>query len=160
MIKYSVNPQVNPQNPEAAMKYYAKAQTNKVLDINDFARHISMHGTVYGRADIQAILIMTVDCIREQLLEGNKINLGELGSFWVSLQSNGAKTAEEFVPGKIYGVKVIWTPGTEFQDLIENAKFNKVPSRLAQKAILAAETKGNQTVDLQAIKDAEKEKRA
>lgn len=160
MINYSVSPQVNPQNPEAAPKFYAKAQFVNNLDINAFARHIAMHGTVYSRADVAAILTLAVDCIREQMLEGNKVSLGELGSFSVSLQSNGAKTAEEFVPGKIYGVKVNWTPGSEFKDLIEDAKFTKVPSRIAQRAILAAETKGNQTVDLQAIKDAEREKRA
>ena len=38
MINYSVSPQVNPQNPEAAPKFYAKAQFVNNLDINAFAR--------------------------------------------------------------------------------------------------------------------------
>ena len=159
MINYSVSPQVNPQDPEAKMKFYAKAQYVKNLDINEFARHISLHGTVYSRADIAAILTLAVDCIREQLLEGNKVSLGELGSFYVLLKSNPAATAEEFVPSKITGVKVNWTPGTEFKTIMKDCTFSKVATRIAQRAILSAETKGNQSVDLQAIKDAEKEKR-
>ncbi len=37
MINYSVSPQVNPQDPEAKMKLYAKAQYVKNLDINVLA---------------------------------------------------------------------------------------------------------------------------
>ena len=51
------------------------------MDINRFAEHIASHGCVYKRADIVAILTMAVDCMREQLLGGQKIQLGDLGGF-------------------------------------------------------------------------------
>ena len=34
---------------------------------------------------------MTVDCMREQLLEGKKIRLGDLGDFSILLSSKGAE---------------------------------------------------------------------
>ena len=49
-----------------------------------------------------AILYMTVDCMREQLLEGKKIRLGDLGDFSILLSSKGA----------------------EFKNLIADAEFN------------------------------------
>ena len=67
--------------------YFATAQYTEVMTIEKFARHIADHGTTYSRADIMAILYMAVDCMREQLLEGKKIRLGELGDFSVALSS-------------------------------------------------------------------------
>ena len=39
---------------------------------------------------------MTVDCMREQLLEGKKIRLGDLGDFSIVLSSKGAEDADKF----------------------------------------------------------------
>ena len=41
---------------------FAVAQYTGVMNIDKFARHISSHGSVYSRADIAAILYLTVDC--------------------------------------------------------------------------------------------------
>ena len=160
MIDYSVNPQINPLAPTADPKYYAKAQARKTLTIADFAKHITDHGTNFKRGDVIAILMMAVDCMREEMLEGNSVQLGELGKFYIVLNSKGQKTAEDFNPAQhILAVKTNWEPGTAFENLKAEAEFNLVPSRLAQKAILKAEKGGNTTVDLQALKDAEKAKR-
>ena len=92
--------------------YFATAQYTEVMGIEKFARHIADHGTTYSRADIMAILYMAVDCMREQLLEGKKIRLGELGDFSLSLSSKGAETAEKFSSQNIQRVTVCWEPGT------------------------------------------------
>ena len=148
MINYSVNARQNPQSEEEDVKYYANAQYIRNLDMAAFAKHIQSHGCVYSRADIQAILILADDCIREQLLEGNKVSLGELGAFSISLKSKGTRHSEDFLPVNIKEVNATWTPGPLFKDLRQDAKFNKVSSRAAQAATLAAETKGEGTVDL------------
>ena len=147
MIDFSVAKQANPQDQEE-YKYYAHAQASRILDINDFAKHISAHGCVYSRADISAVLTMAVDCIREQLLEGNRVNLGELGSFSVALRSKGTEKSEDFTANRIYAVNVNWTPGKLFKDLLEEADFKKVPTRKAQAAVLAAEVAGQSKVEL------------
>ena len=129
-------------------KAYAVAQYSDVMTIDKFARHIATHGCVYSRADIAAILYLAVDCMREQLLEGKKIRMGELGDFSVSLASKGAETADKFTAQNITGVKVIWEPGTEFKSLLEDAEFNQVASRDAQAALLKAIKAGQTTVDI------------
>ena len=129
-------------------KAYAVAQYSDVMTIDKFARHIATHGCVYSRADIAAILYLAVDCMREQLLEGKKIRMGELGDFSVSLASKGAETADRFTAQNITGVKVAWEPGTEFKSLLEDAEFNQVASRDAQAALLKAIKAGQTTVDI------------
>ena len=127
---------------------FAVAQYTDVMTIEKFARHIASHGCVYSRADISAILYLAVDCMREQLLEGKKIRLGDLGDFSVSISSKGAETADKFSAQNITGVNVVWDCGQEFKNLIADAEFNLVASRSAQAAVLKAIKAGQTSVDL------------
>ena len=129
-------------------KAYAIAQYTDVMNIEKFARHIASHGSVYSRADIAAILYLTVDCMREQLLEGKKIRLGDLGDFSLILTSKGADSADKFSAQNITGVNVVWEPGIEFKSLLADAEFNLVASRNAQAALLKAIKAGQTVVDI------------
>ena len=129
-------------------KAYAIAQYTDVMNIEKFARHISTHGCVYSRADISAILYLAVDCMREQLLEGKKIRLGDLGDFSINLSSKGADSADKFSAQNITGVNVVWEPGIEFKSLLADAEFNLVASRNAQAALLKAIKAGQTVVDI------------
>ena len=127
---------------------FAISQYTDVMTIEKFAKHITSHGSVYSRADISAILYMAVDCMREMLLEGKKIRLGDLGDFSLLLGSKGAETADKFTAQNITQVKVQWEPGKEFKNLIDDAEFNLVASRSAQAAVLKAIKEGKTNVDL------------
>ena len=118
---------------------FAVSQYSDVMTIEKFAKHISSHGSVYSRADISAILYITVDCMREQLLEGKKIRLGDLGDFSILLSSKGAEDADKFTAQNITDVKVQWEPGAE---------FNLVASRSAQAAVIKAIKEGKANVDI------------
>ena len=129
---------------------FAISQYTDVMTIEKFAKHITSHGSVYSRADISAILYMAVDCMREMLLEGKKIRLGDLGDFSILLASKGAETADKFTAQNITQVKVQWEPGKEFKNLLDDAEFNLVASRSAQAAVLKAIKEGKTNVDLNA----------
>ena len=129
---------------------FAISQYTDVMTIEKFAKHITSHGSVYSRADISAILYMAVDCMREMLLEGKKIRLGDLGDFSLLLSSKGAETADKFTAQNITQVKVQWEPGKEFKNLLDDAEFNLVASRSAQAAVLKAIKEGKTNVDLNA----------
>ena len=113
---------------------FAISQYTDIMTIEKFAKHITSHGSVYSRADISAILYIAVDCMREMLLEGKKIRLGDLGDFSLLLTSKGAEDADKFTAQNITGVKVQWEPGQEFKNLRDDAEFNLVASRSAQAA--------------------------
>ena len=129
---------------------FAISQYTDVMTIEKFAKHITSHGSVYSRADISAILYMAVDCMREMLLEGKKIRLGDLGDFSLLLASKGAETADKFTAQNITNVKVQWEPGQQFKNLLEDAEFNLVASRSAQAAVIMAIKEGKTNVDLNA----------
>ena len=129
---------------------FAISQYTDVMTIEKFAKHITSHGSVYSRADISAILYMAVDCMREMLLEGKKIRLGDLGDFSLLLASKGAETPDKFTAQNITNVKVRWEPGQQFKNLLEDAEFNLVASRSAQAAVIKAIKEGKTNVDLNA----------
>ena len=148
-INYSTAMYSNPMDEDAPKKAYAKSQYTNILTLDKFAEHIASHGSKYNRADIYAVLMQTVDCMREMLLEGKRIEMGDLGVFSVSIQSQGAENLETFNPAiHIEQLNVNWTPGDRFRNLIDSAVFNLVPSRRAAKLLLKSIKAGETTVDL------------
>lgn len=129
-------------------KAFAVAQYAELMPIEKFAKHIATHGCVYSRADISAILYLAVDCMRELLLEGKKIRMGDLGDFSVSLSSRGAADAQSFSAQNITDLKVMWEPGVAFKSLLPDAEFNLVASRAAQAKVIKAIKAGESSVEL------------
>jgi hypothetical protein len=92
---------------------------------------------------------MAVDCLREMLLNGYKIEFGDMGSFYVSFSSEGTVTAKDFNPiHHIKAVNVNWERGVEFLDLKESAEFRQVSIRAVQKKVMKAVKNGDTTVNL------------
>ena len=135
-INYSIAMLGNPIDEDAPKKAYAKSQYTNILTLDKFAGHIASHGSKYNRADIYAVLMQTVDCMREMLLEGKRIEMGDLGVFSISIQSRGAENLETFNPAiHIEQLNVNWTPSDRFRNRA---------ARILLKSIKAGET----TVDL------------
>ena len=143
----------NPQNPESPEKAYAKNQVTEIWSLDKFARHIAEHNGVYSRGTVKGVLADSCECLVEQLLDGKKVKLGELGTFGISISSEGAPSLSEFTSKNIKAVNILFAPGPDFENLINRAEFNLVASRAAQAATLKAEKAGDDTVDLAAAKN-------
>ena len=131
--------QVRPGKPEQGNKTFPVAQYAQNLSLDDMAKHMSGHGSKYTKGDIMAVTTQLVECIREQMLLGNRVSLGDLGTFYVSLKSEPANNAESFSTSLIKDVNVRWRPSTQFKSLINEASFNYVGTREAQAEARKAE---------------------
>ena len=101
MIDYSVCKKFNLMDETAAPKAYAVAQIRENMSFSDFVNHIAGHNGVFSRGTVQGVLSDACQCLVEQLLNGNKVQLGELGKFWISLSSTGADSPESFSASNI-----------------------------------------------------------
>lgn len=63
--------------------------------------------------------------------------------------AKGAESCETFTSKNITAVNIIFTPGTDFENLIGRAAFNPVASRSLQTAALKAEKKGENVIDIE-----------
>ena len=152
MINYSVYMLPNQMDDSQPAKAYANAQVKEVMNFRQFVAHIAEHGG-HKRGQVKGVLSDMCSCLVEQLLEGKKIMLDDLGNFWLSLSSEGAENCEAFTEKNITGVRILFTPGDDFENLIGRASFNPVASRAAQQATLKAEKTGETMVDLAAAKN-------
>ena len=141
----------NPIHPEKGSLAYAKAQVSEVMSFRKFVQHIAEHGG-YTRGKVKGVISDMCTCLVEMLLEGKKVQLDELGDFWISLSCDGAESCEKFTADNIKAMNIIFTPGVDFENLIAKAEFTPVASRTAQAATLKAEKMGMTSVDLDAAK--------
>ncbi len=113
-------------------KAYGTAQIHAKLTFDDFCAHIAEHNSPFSKGTIKGILTDAVACLREQLLAGNSVNMGDLGTYRCELACTPAKTTDDFNADNIKAVNVCWLPGKEFKNLRQDAQFQLVPSRKAQ----------------------------
>ena len=63
-------------------KYYPEVDTQKTLSLRGFAQHMVDHGSIYGRAIVEGVLLQITDCLPELVAQGVPVQLGSLGTFY------------------------------------------------------------------------------
>lgn len=158
MINYSVSKRKVMGQENGVERAYACAQSDNVMDIEKFAEHIASHGSIYSEDIIEGVLKKAVKCMVEKLKEGYKINLGAMGTYYVTIVNKGWQSLPEqpkdFNPSiHIEGLKVVWERSEKMLRIGDDAQYNPVATRAAQAATLKAEKDGQSTVDLAAAKN-------
>ena len=63
-------------------KYYPEVDTQKTLSLRGFAQHMTDHGSLYGRAIVEGVLLQITECLPELVAQGVPVQLGSLGTFY------------------------------------------------------------------------------
>ena len=147
-IQYSVAMMQNPMRPDEEKKAYANLQLTGIVSLNELADHISEHNSVFSKGTIVGIITELSVCMRELILQGYKLDLGDIGTFAPSISSEGAENREKFTASYIKTMGVNFQPGEAFENLRRDAEFEKTTTRKAQAATLAAQMAGQNTVTL------------
>ncbi len=95
----------------AYLKYYGKVVTTNTMSYKELTKHMSEHNSVYGEDVCSGVAIKLQSCILEQLLEGKKVQFGDLGTFYLSVKSEGAESEDKFNMGQnIKGLYLRFSP--------------------------------------------------
>lgn len=129
-IPYSVAARKKPNAPSEPEKFYANAQSRGYVSIEEISERLSRATTV-TRADTKAVLAALEDEITDALQNGEIVQLGDVGTFRVSLSSEGTDKEDEFSPAKIKAVKVLYRPSAKIKNAVAGASFEKVKTRAA-----------------------------
>ena len=148
MIDYSVYLQKNHLKPEAGERAYARPQIREVWDGDRFVQHLYEHNGVFSRGTVKGVVSDVCNCIVEQVLNGNKVYLGELGCFSASISCESADDMKSFTAANIKAVNLVFTPGPDFENMISKARFNPVTSRALQAVALKAQKNQAVSIDL------------
>jgi predicted histone-like DNA-binding protein len=123
-IKYNLNEKGNPQDPGAPKKWYAQAKSDGDISLKELGKDISERCTV-NYADTLAVLEALLQVLTKNLDRNKIVRFGDFGSFRIGIGSKGAETKEKFTSSMINSRKVIFTPGADLKEMLNNLKFEK-----------------------------------
>ena len=123
-VKFNVVERGNPAKPEDPKKFYSSVVSTDKVDERHVARRASEMSTV-SMADTAAVIENFLAIISSELAQGNIVQLGEFGSFWLRIESEGETTIDEVRAENIKNVLPRFTPGKEFQQVLDSIKFEK-----------------------------------
>ena len=133
-----------PQSGENAGKklWYATAVSDREMNFEDFVTHISEHNSPYSRGTIHGVLMDTLDCLKELILDGKSVRLSDLGLFSIGMTSRGEETREKVTAASVQGVHLIVRNTKNWS----NAELKKLTKIVAYDEYVASEgggTSGN-----------------
>jgi hypothetical protein len=95
-ISMGINLRQNKNRQNAGFgKYYPEVDQQKTLSLRGFAEHMVNHGSIYGRAIVEGVLMQITECLPELVAQGIPVQLGSLGIFYPTAEvtPNGAVTS-------------------------------------------------------------------
>jgi predicted histone-like DNA-binding protein len=85
-------------------------------------------GGTLRRTDVLAVIDGLLSAILRELREGNDVQLGALGSFYLSAHSEGALSAEEVNPSLIKKANLRYRPSAEVREMLQTLRYQKLSS--------------------------------
>ena len=92
MIELYLSKVTESSETEQAGRLYARVSYKQTLSVQDMARHMSEHNTMFSEGSITGILIDFVKCVREQILMGNTVKIDNLAIFKATVEANALET--------------------------------------------------------------------
>jgi len=123
-MKYKLVQKSNPSKPDAAKKWYANAVNTGTITLRTLSKDIAGRSSLTV-GDVSNVIENLIERLPQYLVEGNSIKLGNLGTFRLSLSSEGIAKKEDFTGKQIKKAKVLFTPGTEIKNTLAQAKFEQ-----------------------------------
>ena len=127
MFKYVVIAKKNPIGKD--VKFYAQPDKSSPIDIDIITQRIEKRTTV-SSADAKAVLDALEYEIKEALIDGKSVRLGDLGTFRATIHGKGATTREGHSVKNISNLKCVFRPSVRLANWLnpkknEDLKFMK-----------------------------------
>ncbi len=122
--KYTVIERRNPQDPDGPRKYYPSYKSDGRTKQRQLALEAADRSTL-SDADMDASMTNLLTLIPKHLAEGKIVDLGDFGTFRLTINSEGSETPEQVTANNIKKVNVRFTPGQAFKEALGKVQFVK-----------------------------------
>ena len=98
-----------PQTGENAGKelWYATVVTDREMNFEEFVDHISSHNSPYSRGTVHGVMMDMLDCLKELILDGKSVRLGDLGLFSIGMSSHGEVSRDKVSAASVGGIHLL-----------------------------------------------------
>ncbi len=101
MIELYLSKVTENSETETAGKMYARVSYKQTMDLHDMAHHMAEHNTAFSEGLIVGVLTDFVKCVREMVLNGNTVKVGNLAIFKATVESNGLEVLYDAQSDKV-----------------------------------------------------------
>lgn len=129
-IKYALVARKNRETGE--VHAYANIVTQK-FNFADLAEQASAETTV-TKTDCVAVVRIVLDIAKRELLKGNVIEMGDLGTIFSTLSGEGSDDVEKFSASNIKRVNLRFRASTELKREMQKATFEKTTTKKSLRA--------------------------
>ena len=98
-----------PQTGENAGKelWYATVVTDREMSFEEFVDHISSHNSPYSRGTVHGVMMDMLDCMKELILDGKSVRLGDLGLFSIGMSSRGEVSRDKVTSASVQDIHLL-----------------------------------------------------
>ena len=126
-------------------KHYGHVVTTKPMSYQELCRHMAEHNSVYGEDVCLGVANKLQSCMLEQLLEGKKVQFGDLGTFYLSVKTKGEEKEEDFNMGtSIQGLRLRFSPSRQDINDLSSKTLKKRASFMNAKDLIEGNAKKTQ----------------
>lgn len=134
------------QNQNTASKSYGKTYgrvvTTSTMTYQELCKHMSEHNSIYGEDVCLGVANKLQSCILEQLLEGKKVQFGDLGTFYLAIKTSGVNKEEDFsVNQNVKGLYLRFAPSRQDVNDLSSKTLKKKASFMNAKDLVVAKAK-------------------
>ena len=107
-LKYRKVTRTPQSGPNANKKmWYATSVTDREMDFEAFVTHISEHNSPYSRGTVHGVMMDMLDCLKELILDGKSVRLGDLGLFSIGMSSHGEVSRDKVSAASVEGIHLL-----------------------------------------------------
>jgi predicted histone-like DNA-binding protein len=117
----------NPSDLTAPKKWYPVLKSTKLVKEKEVAQKVAEETTLNPK-EAEMAVAQLFKVVENLLLEGHTVQLGELGSFRVTLSSEGSDTEAEVTANKIKKINVRFTESEALKAAMKKATFIDISS--------------------------------
>ena len=129
-------------------KHFGHVIATETMSYAQLCKHMSEHNSVYGEDVCLGVAKKLQTCILEQLMEGKKVQFGDLGTFYLSVKSAGTEKEDDFNLGtNIKGLFLRFSPNRQDINDLSSKTLKKRASFMNAKDLVVAKAKKSDSPD-------------
>ena len=129
-------------------KHFGRVVPTETMSYAQLCKHMSEHNSVYGEYVCLGVAKKLQNCMLEQLLEGKKVQFGDLGTFYLSVKSVGTDKEDDFNLGlNIKGLYLRFSPNRQDINDLSSKTLKKRADFMNAKDLIVSKTKKKTSED-------------
>ncbi len=111
--------------PAGSQKFYASVNSNGMLAYKQMCESIAAYSTA-SPGDVHLVLDGLLFVLKDSLLRGEIVQMGDFGNFQINVGSSGTSTAEEFKANLIRKPRIVFRPSVSLKEILNKVSFERI----------------------------------